>query len=293
MKLSDNEKRNIINMIQAGKNLPEKYRFLLFEDSREIELKWNGKSNEITNIALPFQIIEQIDEPRKEDQILEQQLLDFRKTSAGNTWNNKLIWGDNKFILSSLKNGPMRDEIEKQGGIKLVYIDPPFDVGADFSMNLEIGDYTYEKQPNVLEHIAYRDTWGKGNDSFLSMIYERLKLIRDLLADDGSIFVQCDWRVNSSIRKILDEIFGEENFCNEIIWKRKTGSTSQIGTKTKRFGHGTDSIFYYRKSQENIFNPQYGEHNPNYIKELFRHKDPDGRLYQSEDELKRHRLYLF
>ena len=245
MKLSDNEKRNIINMIQAGKNLPEKYRFLLFEDSREIELKWNGKSNEITNIALPFQIIEQIDEPRKEDQILEQQLLDFRKTSAGNTWNNKLIWGDNKFILSSLKNGPMRDEIEKQGGIKLVYIDPPFDVGADFSMNLEIGDYTYEKQPNVLEHIAYRDTWGKGNDSFLSMIYERLKLIRDLLADDGSIFVQCDWRVNSSIRKILDEIFGEENFCNEIIWKRKTGSTSQIGTKTKRFGHGTDSIFYY------------------------------------------------
>ncbi|AIQ95416.1 Type III restriction-modification system methylation subunit [Prochlorococcus sp. MIT 0604] len=270
-------------MIQAGKNLPEKYRFLLFEDSREIELKWNGKSNEITNIALPFQIIEQIDEPRKEDQILEQQLLDFRKTSAGNTWNNKLIWGDNKFILSSLKNGPMRDEIEKQGGIKLVYIDPPFDVGADFSMNLEIGDYTYEKQPNVLEHIAYRDTWGKGNDSFLSMIYERLKLIKDLLADDGSIFVQCDWRVNSSIRKILDEIFGEENFCNEIIWKRKTGSTSQIGTKTKRFGHGTDSIFYYRKSQENIFNPQYGEQDPNYIKELFRHKDPDGRLYQSDN----------
>jgi adenine specific DNA methylase Mod len=82
-------------------------------------------------------------------------------------WTNKLIWGDNKLILSSLKNGPMREEIEKQGGIKLIYIDPPFDVGANFSMDIEIGDEMFTKEPNILEEIAYRDTWGKGGDFFL------------------------------------------------------------------------------------------------------------------------------
>ena len=76
-------------------------------------------------------------------------------------WNNKLIWGDNKLILSSLKNGSLREEIEAQGGIKLIYIDPPFDVGADFSMNIEIGGETLTKKPGILEEIAYRDTWGR------------------------------------------------------------------------------------------------------------------------------------
>ena len=89
-------------------------------------------------------------------------------------WTNKLIWGDNKLILSSLKNGPLREEIEAQGGLKLIYIDPPFDVGADFSMDIEIGDETFTKKPRILEEIAYRDTWGKGTDSFIAMIYERL-----------------------------------------------------------------------------------------------------------------------
>ena len=118
-------------------------------------------------------------------------------------WTNKLIWGDNKHILSSLNHGPMREEIEKQGGIKLIYIDPPFDVGADFTMDVQIGDQSLEKKPNVLEQLAYRDTWGLGQDSFLSMIYERLVLMRDLLADDGSIYVHCDWRVNSLLRIIF------------------------------------------------------------------------------------------
>ena len=86
-------------------------------------------------------------------------------------WTNTLIWGDNKLILSSLKNGPLRDEIEKQGGIKLICIDPPFDVGADFSMDIEIGGDTFHKRPNILREIASRDTWGKGADLCISMIY--------------------------------------------------------------------------------------------------------------------------
>ncbi|MCE5256049.1 MAG: hypothetical protein LLF89_04300, partial [Spirochaetaceae bacterium] len=188
MKLTDAEQREVVKLVEAGKPLPDKYRFLLFDDKREVELVWNGKTDEVCNIVLPFQVIEQIDEPRKEkpeDSSLQGELFDFRGRQKSG-WTNKLIWGDNKLILSSLKNGPMREEIEKNGGIKLIYIDPPFDVGADFSMNIEIGDETFTKEPNVLEELAYRDTWGKGADSFIAMIYERLILMRDLLAEDGS-----------------------------------------------------------------------------------------------------------
>jgi hypothetical protein len=133
-----------------------------------------------------------VDEPQKETDTKIQQTLDVGYDDRGRQlkgWTNKLIWGDNKLILSSLKNGPLREEIEKQGGIKLIYIDLPFDVGADFSMNIEIGDETLTKQPGILEEIAYRDTWGRGADSLIAMIYERLVLMRDLLAENGSIYV--------------------------------------------------------------------------------------------------------
>ena len=250
MKLTDNEKRDVVKLIEEGKSLPEKYRFLLFDESSQVELTWNGKSSDITNISLPFQIIEQIDEPRNEEVKLAQGSFDFTSGRQTSGWTNKLIWGDNKYVLSSLKNGPMRDEIEREGGIKLIYIDPPFDVGADFSMSVDIGDKSYEKKPNVLEHIAYRDTWGLGADSFLSMIYERLILMKDLLADDGSIYVHCDWRLNSAMRLILDEIFGKENFKNEIIWWYKDPS----GTIKDGFKKKHDSIIFYSKSNNNIFN---------------------------------------
>ena len=213
-KLTKQEQQEIIRYIEAGKPLPDKYRFLLFEDKREVELVWNGKTNEVCNIVLPFQTIEQVDEPRAEkpeDTSAQFGLFDERGRQLQG-WTNKLIWGDNKLILSSLKNGPLREEIEKRGGLKLIYIDPPFDVGADFSMDIEVGDGdTFTKKPNILEEIAYRDTWGKGADSFITMIYERLMLMRDLLAEDGSIYVHCDWRMNSNIRLVLDEVFGKDN----------------------------------------------------------------------------------
>ncbi|MBT6651752.1 MAG: adenine methyltransferase, partial [Gammaproteobacteria bacterium] len=193
MKLTDNEKREILEHLETDKPLPDKYRFLLFDDKREVELVWNGKSSEFSNVVLPFQTIENVDEPRadrSEDTAPQFSLFDERGRQLKG-WTNKLIWGDNKLILSSLKNGPLREEIEKQGGLKLIYIDPPFDVGADFSMDIEIGGDTFTKKPNILEEIAYRDTWGKGADSFIAMIYERLVLMRDLLAEDGSIYVHC------------------------------------------------------------------------------------------------------
>ena len=276
MTLTDNEKRDIIKYIEAGKPLPDKYRFLLFDDKREVELVWNGKTNEVCNIVLPFQVIEQVDEPRAEkpeDTTLQMDLFDPRgRQQAG--WTNKLIWGDNKLILSSLKNGPLRDEIERNGGIKLIYIDPPFDVGADFSMDIEIGDETVHKEPGILEEIAYRDTWGKGADSFIAMLYERLVLMRDLLADNGSIYVHCDWRVNSYIRNVLEEIFGKENFLNEILWRRRTNTVKAI---SKKFSVNTDTIFIYTKNKDNYqFNIQYGDYPDKYY-ERFKYEDERGK----------------
>ena len=253
MNLSKNEIQDIIQHLESKQPLPEKYRFLLFADEREVELVWNGKTPEVSNVVLPFQTIEVVDEPRAEKpEDLEAQLdlFDERGRQVAG-WTNKLIWGDNKLILASLKKGPMRAAIEKEGGLKLIYIDPPFDVGADFSMQVEINGDALTKQPSVLEELAYRDTWGKGADSFIAMIYERLVLMKDLLADDGSIYVHCDYRVNSYMRLVLDEIFGKENFVNEIVWCYSTG-----GAPKGRFAKKHDIMLYYRKTDKAKFNTQ-------------------------------------
>jgi len=275
-RLTEQEKQDIVRYLEADKPLPDKYRFLLFEEKREVELVWNGKTNEVCNIVLPFQIIEQVDEPRSEkDTSLQLGLFDTDTRGRQlKGWTNKLIWGDNKLILSSLKNGPLREEIEKQGGIKLIYIDPPFDVGADFSMDIEIGGDTFTKKPNVLEELAYRDTWGKGADSFIAMIYERLLLMRDLLAEDGSIYVHCDWRVNSYLRLVLDEIFGNDNFINEISWRRANSKTP-----SNKMAVIHDSIIFYRKTDKYIFNTQFHDYKEGYIDERYPYVDTDGRRY--------------
>src|SRR3989338_3789413 len=290
MRLTDNEKRDAIKFLQEGKPLPDKYRFLLFQDNREVELVWNGKTQEVCNLVLPFQTIEHIDEPRSE-RISKDTQIDLFDTSGRQIrgWSNKLIWGDNKLILSSLKNGPMRREIEKQGGLKLIYIDPPFDVGADFSMNVEIGDpstgsgqvVSFTKRPSVIEEVAYRDTWGKGADSFIAMIYERLKLMHGLLADDGSIYVHCDWRVSGYLRLALDEIFGAKNFMNEIIWQKLTSAKPQ----SRIFPNIHDSLFFYAKTKDNaIFNTQFVPKSEKLLKTHYRFTDEKtGKRYSLAD----------
>jgi len=255
MYLTDNEIRDITNLLEKGKPIPDKYRFKLFEEKREVELVWNGKTNEVTNIVLPFQVIEQVDEPREEkDTKMQLELFDYDDRGRQiKGWTNKLIWGDNKLILSSLKNGPLREEIEEQGGIKLIYIDPPFDVGADFSMNIDVGDETLIKEPTILEELAYRDTWGKGADSWIAMMYERLQLMKDLLAEDGSIFVHCDYRVSGFTKLILNEILGENNFRSEIIWLRSSSGK----TISRNLSRDTDTIYWYSKSNNYTLNLVY------------------------------------
>lgn len=274
MKLTDNEKREIIQMIEDDESLPDEYRFKLFDNNQKVELLWDGKTNEKSNVVLPFQTIECIDEPRRKGIRTLKQADLFNYDVNGRQikgWSNKLIWGDNKLILSSLKNGPLREEIESNGGIKLIYIDPPFDVGADFSMDIEVGDESITKKQNILEEIAYRDTWGNGQDSFIAMIYERLSLMKDLLATDGSILVHCDYRVNSYIRLILDEIFGRDNFKSEIIWKRTGGHH----ISNKRLDVMTDTILYYTKSDDFIFNPQYEVLSEEELDEKFPHLEAE------------------
>jgi len=248
--LTDAEKRDLIKLIEAGKTIPEKYRFILFDDKREVELVWNGKTREVATAILPFQTLEHIDEPRKEKHDDEELSFDTRGRQLKG-WTNKLIWGDNKLILSSLKSGALRRQIEDAGGLKLIYIDPPFDVGANFSMDIEIGGETFHKEPNMLEQIAYRDTWGRGADSFIAMIYERLILMRDLLHSEGSIYVHCDWRVTGYIRLALDEVFGKDNIRNEIIWT----FTGPGSPGMQQFNRKHNTIYWFSRSKDKwIFN---------------------------------------
>jgi len=275
-RLTEQEKQDIVRYLEADKPLPDKYRFMLFEEKREVELVWNGKTNEVCNIVLPFQVIEQVDEPRSEkDKSLQMGLFDMDARGRQlKGWTNKLIWGDNKLILSSLKNGPLWEEIEKQGGIKLIYIDPPFDVGADFSMDIEIGGDTFTKKPNVLEELAYRDTWGKGADSFIAMIYERLVLMRDLLAENGSIFVHCDWRVTAFIRMVMDEVFGSNNLINELIWRR---ANNKVSTRKASVIH--DTIWHFSKLENYIYRQQFHDFREEYLDQKYTYEE-NGRRYR-------------
>ena len=251
MNLSDKEKELVIQAIKNNQPIPKEYIYKMHSDEEDVFLFWNGRKEDITNIALPFHHIEHIDEPRKEDTSGQTISMFDTKGRQKAGWHNKLIWGDNKLILSSLANGPLREEIEKEGGLKLVYIDPPFAVGADFSHTIELNGETATKSQSVLEEIAYRDTWQKGISSYLSMMYERLKLIHKLLAEDGSIYVHCDWRMNSFLRILLNEIFGVENFKNEIVWWYLWGGRGKTQWNKKH-----DNVLFYSKSDKWTFNFQ-------------------------------------
>jgi adenine-specific DNA-methyltransferase len=244
-------------------------------------LFWNGRSEEVTNAILPFHCIEHIDEPRKEKQA-ERSIFDLDDRGRQlKGWTNKLIWGDNKLILSSLVNGPLKEEIEKEGGVKLIYIDPPFAVGADFSFDIKIDGDEITKKPSIIEEIAYRDTWGRGISSYLAMMYERLKLIHNLLANDGSIYVHCDYRVNAYLRLILDDIFGKENFRNEIAWRRGRAVTH---TTADQFSRMHDVIWFFIKSERATFNRSLIPYAQSTLK-MYRYQDNRGfyRLQELRD----------
>ncbi|MGH2558760.1 MAG: DNA methyltransferase, partial [Thermomicrobiales bacterium] len=287
MNLTDREKEMLKTMIDRGEPLPPRYRLALFADAPEVELIWQGKTSEVTNVVLPFQSIEQIDEPRaeaagraiREDpaayQLGMEMLLDPVSGRQAGGWTNKLIWGDNKLVLSSLKNGPLRREIEAAGGLKLIYIDPPFDVGADFSFSIDVGaGETLSKEPSIIEELAYRDTWGKGTDSYLAMIYERLRLMHELLAEDGTIYVHIGWNVSHYVKAALDEIIGSHRFVNQIIWRRQTAH-SDIGQGSRHLGPIHDVILMYSKGESPAWNMQFQPYSDDYVEAFYKHVEPE------------------
>src|SRR3989344_1330863 len=213
------------------------------ENYNHTELIWDGKFEEsiklpqeraFEKIVLPFQTIEVINEPREGTG--SNQLFSGR-SKAG--WRNKLAWGDNKLVMSSFLK-------EYAGKINLIYIDPPFDVGADFSINVKVGDEEITKEPSILEQKAYNDTWGRGTNSYLQMMYERLPFMRSLLAEDGSIYVHCDWRVNSYLKLMMDEVFSGWQY-SEIIWVCGLMGSGSVYPKSH------ETILFYRRP-ESVFN---------------------------------------
>jgi adenine-specific DNA-methyltransferase len=278
--LSQQERDLIANLIRDGKPVPARYIPSISDDPLKTELIWPGKSVQIDSTVLPFQSIEHIDEPRKEavKQFDLFAISDATGRQSGG-WTNKLIWGDNSLILSSLVNGPMRNEIEKAGGLKLVYIDPPFDIGADFSMEVDVGTDLVTKKPSVIEDVAYRDTWGRGKDSYINMIYPRLRQIYELLAEDGVVIIHSGIQVNHLIRLVAEEIFGTENIIDEIIWAYGSASGGRAaGNKVIKIH---EYLLICAKNRDQFtYNKIYTPYSEKYVKDWFKHTDENGRIYQ-------------
>ena len=229
------------------------------------ELVWEGKYDEYGNRrtvdvagwAMPPQKIETINQPRAEA-LAQGQLFDDSKALADD-FRNMLIWGDNKLVMASLLK-------DYKGKIDLIYIDPPFDVGADFTMDVPIGDgaETIEKDQSTLEQIAYRDMWGKGIDSYAHMMYERLTLMKELLKENGSIYVHLDEKVDYIVRAVLNDVFGSENFIREIIWR--IGWISGYKSAAPNWIRNHDVILYYQKSKGATFNKRYIPYPEDYVR---------------------------
>jgi DNA modification methylase len=215
------------------------------------ELIWEGKYDEygnrrtvdIAGCAMPLQKIETIDEPASRAMV-QGNLFDPVKAHRDD-FRNRLIWGDNKLVMASLLK-------DFKGKIDLIYIDPPFDVGADFTMKIEIGSgkERTDKDQSALEMVAYRDMWGRGSDSYLQTIYESFTLLRDLLKDTGSIFVHVDVHMGPYLKALMDEVFGKENFQNEIAWYYYN---KLHGARKRCIPKAFDQILYYVKNRNSSY----------------------------------------
>lgn len=161
-------------------------------------------------------------------------------------WKNRLIYGDNILVMQGLLAGDSASGLESmRGKIDLIYIDPPFDSKADYRTKITLPNVNLNQKPTVIEQFAYADTWKDGTVSYLKMIYPRLALMRELLSEKGSIYVHIDWHVGHYVKILLDDIFGKENFINEIVWHYKDPS----GTVKDRYKKKHDNIFFYAKNE--------------------------------------------
>ena len=257
------------------------------------ELIWEGKYKDNKKIApvrieLPFQTIETVNESAQQ----RQRTLDLFASGRPTEWRNRLIWGDKKYVLPSLLP-------EFAGKINLIYIDPPFDTGADFSFKATIPDNpeteedettAFIKEPSIIEQKAYRDTWGKGLNSYLQWFYEAMVILHEVLSDDGSIFVHLDWHAGHYAKIVMDEVFGSDKFLNEIVWYYYNKFQGNVN----RFASNHDVVLWYSKSDKYTFHRQR-EKRDKPVKQLKRvwdkekgaivnYKDEHGRLVYIETD---------
>lgn len=237
-------------------------------------LIWDSKPRRAPNPKdIEFQTAEiVIPNPHRDQATLPMFMRDLTRQEINKSKMNRLIWGDNLLAMQALLAQGY------EGKINLIYIDPPFWTGENYYANFTIEGKQFTKEPSVIERLAYKDIWAGGIDSFLDMLYPRLQLMKRLLAENGSIYVHCDWHVGHYIKIIMDEIFGRENFRNEIVWRKLTAAKAQ----SKFFSNVKDNIFLYTKTEKVIFNPQFIESSKDdknypYVEEK------TGRMYGSFD----------
>jgi DNA modification methylase len=250
------------------------------QTAQRTELIWDGKYDKDgkrvapLRVALPFQTVETVNESMQERQ--RNLLLESPGAYAAKEWRNRLIWGDKKYVLPSLL-------AEFAGKVNLMYYDPPFNVGADFSFTAAVPDHpdadedkavAFTKEPSIIEQKAYRDTWGRGLDSYLQWFYETIVLSHELLHETGSLYVHLDWRLSHYAKVVLDEVFGTENFMCQIIWKR---SSIRKATSNKWLSVD-DVILVVTKGDRHTFNQIYLPYTEEY-KKRFNQKDEHGYYY--------------
>ncbi len=189
------------------------------------------------------------------------------------SWTNRLIYGDNLLAMAALLAGD-ESTPSLRGKVDLIYIDPPFDSKADYRTKVSLPGVELEQRPTVIEQFAYSDTWSDGTASYLAMLVPRLVLMRELLADTGSIYVHLDWHIGHYVKTVLDEIFGKDLLRREIVWDRGNPSGGKAGAQN--WIHAHDTILYYTKSLERHFDKQYEPYSDEYIEERFKHDDNDG-----------------
>lgn len=255
------------------------------------ELIWDGKyvdgkRQAPVRVALPFQTIETVNESAAD----RQRTLDLFTSGRQTEWRNRLIWGDKKYVLPSLLP-------EFAGKVNLIYIDPPFNTGQDFSFTATVPsrhsgqDGTeFLKEPSSIETKAYRDTWGVSQadkergvtslDRYLKWFYDTLIPLSELLSDTGSIYVHLDWHLGHYAKTVLDEVFGQDNFLNEIVWWYYNKFQGNIN----HFAANHDVILYYRKGSSFTFHPQ-AELRDKPVQQIKREWSKEkGRIVNAKDE---------
>ena len=256
------------------------------------ELVWPGKYDEQgrlnspPRVRLPFQTIETVGESRSSREARKRRppsLFEVYRGSQGETfedgWKNKLIWGDNLLVMQSLLD-------EFAGKIDLIYIDPPFATGADFSFKAPVGEggELAEKAQSILEEKAYRDTWKRGRASWFSMVHDRLRLMRELLSDRGTIYIHLDWYVGHHLRPVLDEVFGEHCSLGEVVWAYGSPSGGRVSGSKLVKSHDTIYAFAKRYGGHK-YHVAYLPYSDKYIRDWFRHIDKDGRRYRKRQRI--------